>query len=128
MEVLGNGSANGRLCKGQAVALTGCETDLNVTVLSVTAGLLLILTFNVNGLGNSLAVRDLGSVQLNGRSKAVLQLGNDNVKVKVAHTVDKHFLGLRIVFELNGKVLVKQTGNTLGNLILIALCVGNDCH
>ena len=62
------------------------ERNLNMTVLTGTARLLLVLTFNLNALLDCFAVCNLCFLEFNACTVSCLELGHDNVKVNVAET------------------------------------------
>ena len=114
MEILGNRTADRRFGEHQLIfAVAGSKTNLNVSVLTVTACLLLVFTFDLNALCDSLTVGNYRRIELYGCTETALELGNDDVKVNIAHTVDEHLLCFGIVFKLNGKVLFEQLGYSL---------------
>ena len=93
MEVLRYGTAENLLLE-QVIALgIRCKFHLNVAVLTMTAGLLLMLTFYRNSLADLLAVRNDRVGQRNLYAKLILQLGAQNVQMNIAGTGDQVLLG-----------------------------------
>ena len=97
-----------------------------MTVLTGAAVLLLVLTFHVAGLGDLLAVGDLGIVQLDRGTEAGLQLGAEDGQVHIADTVDAHLLGLGVVLVTEGHILLQHLGDGLGDLGLVLGGLGGD--
>ena len=97
-----------------------------MAVLTGAAGLLLMLTFSLNGLSDGLAVGDLGSRILNLCAVAVLHLGLNYLKVDIRHTGEGELLCFCIVLVNEGGVLLKDTGDSCGDLILVALSRCNN--
>ena len=74
IEVLRYCSTDNGYCKLKSLTLCGSKANLNVTVLTGTAVLLLMLSFNVHSLGDLLSVSHLRLVILNGNAKSSLKL------------------------------------------------------
>ena len=70
-----------------------------MTVLTVTAGLLLMLTFSINGLLDGFSVCYNGSCKVNFCTESVLELCKNNVKMLFAKTVYNKLLCFSVVFE-----------------------------
>ena len=98
-----------------------------MTVLTVAAGLLLVLAFDDDRLADLFAVRHDRSGQRDFYAELVSELGAQNVQLNIAGTGDEVLLGLGVEFGLEGRVLVMQTGQTGGDLLLGALDLGCDC-
>ena len=125
-KVLGHGAANGGIHEGQTLVFTGSEADLDVTVLTGTAVLLLVLAFDVALLGDGLTVSDLGLIQLDVGAEAGLQLSGQNRQVHIADTVNEHLLGLGIVFVTQGQILFQHLSDGLRDLGLVLGGLGGD--
>ena len=98
-----------------------------VTVLTGTAGLLLMLAFYRNSLADLLAVRNDRVGQRNLYAKLILQLGAQNVQMNIARAGDQVLLGFRVELGIEGRILVVQTSKTGGDLLLNALYLRRDC-
>ena len=61
-------------------------------------------------------------------AELVLQLGAEHVQVNVAGAGDDHLLGLRVVGDGEGAVLLAEPREALGDLVLLALRLGGDGH
>ena len=69
-EVFRYGTAKYTLGKGQAFGFTGCKLNFYVSVLTRAAGLLLMLSFYLNGLLDGLSVSELGLREIYGSTEA----------------------------------------------------------
>ena len=127
MEVLRYGTAENLLLE-QVIALgIRCKFHLNVAVLTMAAGLLLMLAFYRNSLADLLAVRNDRVGQRNLYAKLILQLGAQNVQMNIAGTGDQVLLGFRVKLGIEGRILIMQTSKTGGDLLLNALYLRCDC-
>ena len=99
----------------------GSEFDLDVTVLAVSAGLLLVLGIDISSLADGLAVSDLGLDSIDLDLVLVLEHALDNFKLHVADTVDQSLAVLGIVDHLEGEVLGGDLRHCLCDLVDIVL-------
>ena len=126
-EVLRNGAAEYALCKFKLLLFAGLELDLNVTVLTVTAGLLLMLSFNLDLLADGLSVRNFGIGKFHGCTELCLKLGHDNVKVHITETGNNELLCFSVVFKLECRIFFHELAKTACYFFFIALCLRNNC-
>ena len=126
MEVLRNRTAEDLFLEQIIALCIRRELHLDVTVLAVAAGLLLVLAFDDDRLADLFAVRYDRSGQRDFYAELVPELGAQNVQLNIAGTGDEVLLGLGVEFGLEGRVLVMQTGQTCGDLLLGALDLGGD--
>ena len=127
MEVLRHGTAENLLLEQIITLGIRCKFHLNVAVLTMAAGLLLMLAFYRNSLANLLAVRNDRVGQRNLYAKLILQLGAQNVQMNIAGTGDQVLLGFRVKLGIEGRILITQTSKAGGDLLLNALYLRRDC-
>ena len=96
-EVLRNASAEYSFLEKKSVALVGFKLNLNVTVLTVTAGLLLVLAFNGNLLADCFTVCDKWLCKNNVNAELVLELCYRCVNVLFTKTADNTLVGFVIM-------------------------------
>ena len=102
------------------------ELDPYVTVLTVTAGLLLMLTLNLNLLTDSLTVRNLSVFENRVYLKLVLKLCNQNLELNFTQAGDDHLLCLCIILYSKASVLIHELLETTHDLIFLTLLLGSD--
>ena len=102
------------------------ELDPNVTVLTVTAGLLLMLTLNLNLLADSLTVRNLSVLENCVYLKLILELGNQNLKLNFTQAGDNHLLCLCVVLNSKASVLIHELLQAAHDLIFLTLLLRSD--
>ena len=119
VEVFRHGTTHDRHGKGQTLFLAGRKADLDVSVLSGTAVLFLVLAFHVHPLGDALTVSDLRRFVYDVDGKAVFQLCRKHCQVHIAQTVDQHLLGLGVILIAERQVFLQHLGNALGDLALV---------
>ena len=125
-EVLRNRTAEDALCEDEILIHAGLEVHLDVTILAMTARLLLVLAFNRYLFADLLAVRHDGLGQIDLNAELVLELGADDIQMDIAHARDQHLLGLGVVLGGEGRVFVAQTSQTGCELFFVALVLGRD--
>ncbi len=96
MEVLRHGTAENLLLEQVITLGIRCKFHLNVAVLTMAAGLLLMLAFYRNSLADLLAVRNDRVGQRNLYAKLILQLGAQHIQMNIAGTGDQMLLGFRV--------------------------------
>ena len=94
----------------------------------MTAGLLLVTAVSLERLADLLTIGHLGRAELDLDAELVLELGAEDVQVDVAGAGDDHLLGLRVVGDGEGTVLLAEPREALGDLVLLALRLGGDGH
>ena len=119
--VLRNCTANYNLLKYiWSLHITGrLKAHLNMTILSVSAGLFLMLSFYIRILANSLTERNLRFGKLYVYFIAILQHADNNVKMLVAHAINKALAVRTVILNADSLILAHDLGQSLGNLILI---------
>ena len=123
-EVLGHRTAENAFCKYEILVGTRLKVHLNMTILTMTARLFLVLALNRYLFTDFLAVRYNRLGQLHFNTKLVFELGADNIQMNVAHTRNQHLLGFGIVFGRKGRVFVAQTCQTGRQLFFVAFVLG----
>ena len=121
--VFRNGAAHNDLFEYiRRFRITGIfEAHLNVTVLTVSAGLLLIFCIHIRILADGLAERYLRACKLHIHFVFCQQLAHDDIKMLIAHAVDQRLTVFRVVDSLHGEILLHHLCERLGDLILLAL-------
>ena len=94
----------------------------------MAAGLLLVTAVGLERLANLLAVGDAGGAELDLDAELALELAAQHVQVDVAGAGDDHLLGLGVVRDGEGAVLLAEAGEALGDLVLLALRLRGDGH
>ena len=97
------------------------KTHLNMSILSMSAGLFLMFAFYVRILADGLTERNLRFGKLYIDFIALFQHADNNIKMLVAHTIDQALTVSTIILNTNSPVFAHDLGKSLGNLILIAL-------
>ena len=87
-----------------------------------------MFSFNLDRLLDCFAVSKLRLRQIDGSTEASFQLGYNDVKMNIAQTGNGQLLGFRIVLILQCQIFLKKPRHTAGNLILVTLCAGRNCH
>ena len=128
-EVLGNAAAEHFLGEDHFVRLLlRLEADPDVAELTAAAGLLLVAAVGFDLRLDLLAVRHAGGLQLALNAEAALELGAEYVELDVAGAGEDHLVGLGVVGDREGDVLLVQTGETVGDLVVLSLRLGGDAH
>ena len=79
-------------------------------------------------LADLLAIGHPGLGEVGVHAEAALQPGENHVHLHVAGTGDHHLAGLGVVDPVKGQILLVQTGEAGGDLVLLALGLGGDGH
>ena len=121
--VLRNGTAEDTLLENirNSQIAGGLELHQNVAVLSVTAGLLLVLSADLDLLLEGLSVCELRLIELDLDLVSVLQLGLDDIELLLADAVEQRLSVFGIVDHAKGLVLLEELGHTGSNLIVVTL-------
>ena len=128
-EVLGHGAAEDLLGEDHVVLLgLGLEADPHVAELAGAAGLLLVAALLGDGLADLLPVGHPDGLQLRLHVEAALELADQHVHLHVAGAVEHHLVGLGVVGDGEGGVLLVHAGEALGDLVLLAPALGHDGH
>ena len=90
-----------RLCRRR-------ESDVNVTVLTCTAGLLLVLTLNIGVALNRLSVSDLLRYYVNRNAISVLELSLDDTELDVALAAEECLMCLCVSLEYECRILLHK--------------------
>ncbi len=104
------------------------KLHLNMAVLSVSAGLLLVLGIHIRILLQSLAECNLRRLQYNLALISCSQLACNNLKVLVAHTVKQRLAVLAVIDYLNRNVFRHHPLQRLRHLVLIPLILAGILH
>ena len=128
-EVFGNAAAEHFLGEDHFLRLLlGLEADPDIAELTAAAGLLLVAAVGFDLRLDLLAVRHAGGLELALDTEAALQLGAEDVELDIAGAGENHLVGLGVVDDREGDVLLVQTGETVGDLVVLALRLGGDAH
>ncbi len=128
--ILGNGSAHYNLIEyiSRLQISRWLKGHLHMAVLSVPAGLLLILGIHIRFLADGLAEGNLWTAQLYCNLKLLLQLTYNHIQVLIAHAVKQSLTVLGIIDSLKSQILFHHLRKCLGNLILISLILCLIAH
>ena len=99
-----------------------------MTILSVSAGLLLILVFHIGFLPERLAECHLRLIQFHFYFVFFSKGADDDGQVLVSHAIEQRLTVLRIIDRLDGQILIHHLRQRLRNLILISLFLCLVCH
>ena len=119
-EVLRNRAAEHLLAEHQLVAVVGLELYLYVSVLTVSAGLLLVFALDGHRLADSFTVRDLRLGHLDLHAELGFQLCRRDIKVLVAQTAYHALVGLVVVDVFQRGILLQKSADSAGELALVA--------
>ena len=97
------------------------ESHLDMTVLAVSAGLLLILGINVAVLADRLLERDCRLAQFSVDLILGLQLADDDIQVLIAHAVQKSLMISCVIDGLHGQVFLADLRKSLCDLVEVTL-------
>ena len=122
VEVLRNYATNNGNCECKTFVFAGGELNPNVTKLTGTTVLLLVLTFNVNSLCNLFSIRNCGDFISDIYTKAVLEVSRKNVEVHITHTVNKLLSCFSVIFVLDCLIFFTHTSDSLRNLAFVLCC------
>ena len=127
--VLGHGAAENLLGKDHLVALRiGLKADPDIAELAGTAGLLFVAALFGDCLADLLTIGHPGGLQLRLHIEAALQLGHQHIHLHVSGAAEDHLVGLAVVHQGEGRVLLVQAGQALGDLVLLPPGLGHDGH
>src|SRR5690625_3054157 len=126
-ELLRNDTTDDGVLELEALAAAfGLGLELDVTVLTTTAGLTNELALDVGMLGDGFAVGDLRSTDACVHVEFAAQAVDDDLQVKLTHARDLRLAGFRVGFDAEGGVFLCQLGETVGELVLVGLRGGLD--
>ena len=122
-EVLGDSTADDNLLEYiRSVEVSRrLELHLDMSVLAMSAGLLLILGIDIAVLADSLAERDSRLAELRLNLVLGLELADDDIKMLVSHTVQKRLMVAGIIDGLHRQVFLSDLSQSLGDLVEIPL-------
>ena len=92
-----------------------------MAVLTMSAGLLLVLSLHIRGLFDGLPVSHLGLIQFNLHLVFVQQAAGDDLQVLIAHAVQKKLAILCVIDHFYREILMGNLLKRLGNLVDIPL-------
>ena len=126
---LGDGAADDLVDELIALAgLVGLQTDLDVTILALTAGLTGILGVLLDLLLDGLLVGDLRCAHVGLDLVLTQQTVDDDLQVQLAHAGDDGLTRLFVGVGLEGGVLLGQLHQGDAHLLLTGLGLGLDGH
>ena len=127
-DVLSRHGASGDLVfEDEALSpLQGAELDINVAVLAVAAGLLFVLALRLGRLADRFAIRDLRHAGLQVDAEAILQLGENDVEMKIAHAGKDVVVRFRVLFEADGGIFFGDAAHRRSQLVLVGPTLGID--
>ena len=106
----------------------GLKLNPDMTVLTVTAGLFLVFSFNLDFFAYSLSVRNFGFEKINRNAEFCFKFAYDNVKVLLAHTGNQHLTCFFIICYFKARIFFFKLAQTRAYLLLIAFCLWRNCH
>ena len=121
MEILRNAAAEDLFLEQEIALGVRRKFHLDVTVLTVTAGLLLVLAFHGDRLADFFAVRNGRILQDDLNAEFILELGADDIQMDIARAGENHLMGFVIGVEREGRILIVELCQTGGDLFLAAL-------
>ena len=128
-EVFRHAAAEDFLGENHVVGLVlGLEADPDIAELAAAAGLLFVAAVGLDLALDLLAVSDAGGLELGLDAEAALELGAQDVDLNIAGAGDDHLMGLGVVDEREGDVLLVQAGEAGSDLVVLALGLGADGH
>ena len=128
-EVLGHAAAEDLLGEDHVVLLRlGFKPDPHVAELAAAAGLLLVAALLLDSLADLLPIGHPHGLQIRLHIEAALQLADQHIHLHVAGAVEHHLVGLGVVGDGEGGILLVHTGQALGDLVLLAPGLGHDGH
>ena len=119
--VLRNRSAEELLAELEAFLLGRRESDVYITVLSCTAGLLFVLALYVGVTLDGLSVCDLLRNYVYAYAVSVLELGLDDTQLDVSLTSEQSLVCLCVPLEYECRILFHESGETLSHLFVLVL-------
>ena len=127
-EVLRNSAAEYILFKYECLGICRLELDPYVTILTVTAGLLLMLTLYLNFLSDRFTIRNTRLLKISIYIELRLQLTLQYGDLLFAETADNHLLRLCVVHYSKYRILILQLVKTSHDLIFFTSCLRDDAH
>ena len=100
------------------IALSRIDSDLYMTVLTATAGLLGILVIHIGGSGDGLFVGNLRLAHVGLYLELTQQSVDDDLQVQLAHAGDDGLAGVGVGVGLEGRVFLGQLGQGDAHLFL----------
>ena len=127
--LLGDGAAHDLVLELVALAgLVGLHTDLDVTVLALTAGLAGVLGLLLHGLADGLLIGHLGRAHVGLHLELAQQAVHDDLQMQLTHTGDDGLTRLLVGVGAEGGILLRQLHQGDGHLLLTGLGLGLDGH
>ena len=123
---LGNSAADNIVDEFEALLGIRLNPDLDMTVLTLTAGLTRILGIRLGSLGDGLAVSNLGLTDISFNSKLAQHSVDDYLKVKLTHTGYDSLACLFIRVALEGGVFLSELCKSDAHLLLTCFGLGLD--
>ncbi len=108
--------------------LVGLDADLHVAVVARAAGLPDVLAFGLGGLANGLAIGHLGLAHVGLDLVLAHHAVDDDLQVQLAHAADDGLARIRIRMHLEGRIFLRQLGQSHAHLFLIGLGLRLDGH
>ena len=127
-EVFGNSAAEYPFFKYKLVRNARLKLNPNITVLTVTAGLLLVTALDFDFLSDSLSVSYLRNGNVNVNAEAVSELADDRIEMNTAESAYYLLQSIRILLVADSLVLLEYPCDSSGYLALVALCLSLDSH
>ena len=128
-KLLRNGTAGNGV--NELVALAGLvrlDNDLDVTVLTRTARLTLVLGLVVDLLADAFLISNLRSADVSLNLEFTQKSVNDYFEVQLAHSGDNGLTGFLIGVALEGRVFLGKLGEGKSHLLLTGLGLGLNSH
>ncbi len=104
------------------------DTNLHVTVLTATSGLLDVLTFGFSVLLNRFFIGNLRTTDVSFHVKLTLHTVGEHVEVKLTHTRDNRLTSFSVSRYPEGRIFFSQTAKRHTHLLLVSLRLRFDAH
>ena len=108
------------------VSIHRCKSNLTVTVLTTTTGLLSVLTIDVNSLSNCFLVCNLRCTNVSFYLELSKKTVNDNFEVKLTHSGDDCLTCFCICMSSECRIFFCELSKSFTHLTLIILCLRFD--
>ncbi len=128
-EVLGYGAAENLLRKDHLFRLgIRLEANPHIAELAAAAGLLLVAALLLDGFADLFPIGNPGGLQLRLHIEPAFKLTHQDVNLHIAGAGQHHLMGLGVIGNGKGGILLVQLVQALGNLVLLPAGLGHNGH